>query len=84
MTYIAVYTKNNCPKCKIAKRILHSVGLKYSEINIEEKPNHADLLRDMGYQSLPVVHCWSDDNIVDEWINGVEVPKLKGLVKYYA
>lgn len=32
---ITIYTKTNCPNCTIAKQLLISKGLAYTEINIE-------------------------------------------------
>ena len=35
---ITIYTKNNCPQCKMAKKIMDRSGVAYDEINIDTNP----------------------------------------------
>jgi glutaredoxin 3 len=32
---VTIYTKNNCPNCVSAKRLLESKGLEYIEVDVE-------------------------------------------------
>ena len=32
---IVIYTRNSCPYCAMAKELLHSKGVEWTEINIE-------------------------------------------------
>ena len=33
---LTIYSKNNCPQCKMVKRWLDNKNVEYNEINIEE------------------------------------------------
>lgn len=52
---IVVYTKNNCQRCRMTKRLLTAKGVDFDEVNVEDEPDSADRLRDMGFRELPVV-----------------------------
>ncbi|MGX7059595.1 glutaredoxin-like protein NrdH [Vagococcus humatus] len=55
MKNIIIYTKNNCPQCKMTKRFLSENQVSFQEINIEEQPQYVDVLKQQGYQSVPIV-----------------------------
>lgn len=50
-----VFTKNNCTQCTATERELDSLGVIYTEINIEENPEYLDQLKAAGFRSAPVV-----------------------------
>ena len=52
---LTVYSKNNCPFCVQAKRLLESKNVPYEEINIEEKPDARQMLLDRGLRSVPQI-----------------------------
>lgn len=52
---LTVYSKNNCPFCVQAKRLLESKNVPYEEINIEEKPEARQMLLDRGLRSVPQI-----------------------------
>lgn len=41
---ITIYTKNSCPNCTTAKKLLVSKGLAYTEINIETGDRFANFV----------------------------------------
>lgn len=55
MTPILLYSKNNCPQCVIAKALLHSRNIEYTELNIESNAAARDVLLEKGLRSLPQV-----------------------------
>lgn len=52
---LTVYSKNNCPFCVQAKRLLESKSVPYEEINIENDPSARQMLLDKGLRSVPQI-----------------------------
>lgn len=52
---LTVYSKNNCPFCVQAKRLLESKNVPYEEINIEDQPDARQMLLDRGLRSVPQI-----------------------------
>ncbi len=52
---LTVYSKNNCPFCVQAKRLLESKNVPYEEINIEDQPEARQMLLDRGLRSVPQI-----------------------------
>lgn len=73
---IKVYTKNNCPQCRMQKKLLSDKGIKFTEINIEETGNHVQTLLNYGFRSVPVTAVGSLDNA---W-SGFRPDRIKELV----
>lgn len=61
---ITVYTKENCPKCKILKQKLKQKGVEYKE------ESNVDLLLAMGIDFLPVLQV--DDGPLLNYKQAVE------------
>ncbi|MDF0479594.1 glutaredoxin-like protein NrdH [Vagococcus sp. PNs007] len=61
---ITLYTKDNCPQCKMTKRFLSEKNVSYNEVNIDTEPQYIDWLKDNGYRSVPVVTANEDISIV--------------------
>ena len=55
MTDLTLYTKNNCPQCKMTKRFLTEQNLAFNEINIDDEPQYIDWLKEQGHRSVPVL-----------------------------
>ena len=57
MTKIEIYTKNVCPYCTLAKRLLESKGLTWEEINLSTNPERTDemLERCGGRMTVPEI-----------------------------
>lgn len=63
MTDTTIYSSNYCPFCIRAKQLLDSKGVKYSEINVDGKPDvRAKMARLAGRTSVPQI--WIDDTHV--------------------
>ena len=52
---LTVYSKNNCPFCVQAKRLLENKNVPFEEINIEEHPDARQFLLDQGLRSVPQI-----------------------------
>lgn len=46
-----VYTKPNCPPCRMTKRLLEAEGIPFTEASAED---HAEYLAGLGARSAPV------------------------------
>ena len=56
MDNIKVYTTSWCGPCKMAKKLLADKGLKYDEIDIEEKGwSRDDLFKKTGGRTVPQI-----------------------------
>ncbi|EST90717.1 MULTISPECIES: glutaredoxin-like protein NrdH [Vagococcus] len=55
MKTITLYTKNNCPQCKMTKRFLAQKDVTFEEINIDEQPQYIDWLKEQGHRTVPVL-----------------------------
>lgn len=51
---IKVYTKPDCPQCKMTTMFLIRHHVKFLNINVSENPQYAQSLRDKGYRSVPI------------------------------
>jgi len=52
---VTVYSKNQCPQCVMTKHVLKQQGTDFKEINIDREPRFTEIIRDLGYRSVPVV-----------------------------
>ncbi|QRY51717.1 glutaredoxin domain-containing protein [Mycolicibacterium septicum] len=57
---IHVYTQPACPPCKAIKLALDKAGIDYVAVDIAENPSARNLVKNLGYNSTPVVVV-SDD-----------------------
>lgn len=61
-----VYTKDNCPQCRMTKNLLEAQGLvsdvDFTEININAHPEIIDYLKEKGYQAVPVIELRYEDS----------------------
>lgn len=64
MSNVTIYSKNNCMQCKMTKRYLTEHNVSFEEINVSNQPEYVDYLKDLGYQSVPVVMINNSDSIV--------------------
>lgn len=55
MNTLTLYTKNNCPQCKMTKKFLLDKDVSFEEINLDTEPQHIDTLKAQGFQSVPVL-----------------------------
>ncbi|MBY5035584.1 glutaredoxin-like protein NrdH [Streptococcus gallolyticus] len=71
---VTVYSKNNCVQCKMTKRFLDEKNIEYKEINLDEKPEFIQHVKDLGFSAAPVVE------IETESFSGFQPSKLKNLI----
>jgi len=66
---VFVYTKDNCPKCKMTKRIMNTKGIEFTElwVDINKDDDILASLRMAGYNSFPVVVVKSKEDKVKSW-----------------
>ncbi|HGA2539684.1 TPA: redoxin NrdH [Streptococcus agalactiae] len=74
MAAITVFSKNNCMQCKMTKKFLDQHGADFEEINIDEKPEKIEYVKNLGFSAAPVIEA---GNIV---FSGFQPSKLKELV----
>lgn len=70
---ITVYTKENCPPCKMLKRELDKMGLDYKE---ESALDNREYLETLGYRSAPVTVASNGDHF-----SGFIPDKIKQLAR---
>jgi len=69
MPKIVMYTKNVCPYCSMAQRLLASKGVEWDEINIESGPGLRDEMVDRtGRITVPQIY------IGDTHVGGFDEP----------
>ena len=44
--HVTIYTRSNCPNCDSAKRLLHSHGIEYNDVDIELGERLANFLKE--------------------------------------
>ncbi|HFH9120007.1 TPA: glutaredoxin-like protein NrdH [Streptococcus agalactiae] len=74
MAAITVFSKNNCMQCKMTKKFLDQHGADFEEINIDEKPEKIEYVKNLGFSTAPVIEA---GNVV---FSGFQPSKLKELV----
>ncbi|HFV2502659.1 TPA: glutaredoxin-like protein NrdH [Streptococcus agalactiae] len=74
MAAITVFSKNNCIQCKMTKKFLDQHGADFEEINIDEKPEKIEYVKNLGFSAAPVIEA---GNVV---FSGFQPSKLKELV----
>ena len=87
MHNITIYSKNNCPKCKLTKRFLQENNVDYLEINIDDEEFN---LKEYGKTRNDYVKYIKDELLLstmpivvtdnDYW-GDYQIGKLKDLVK---
>jgi len=71
---VTIYSKDYCPYCKAAKRILQARGIEYKEIDVERQPEKlAEMLTRSKRRTVPQIFFG------DEHIGGHD-----DLVRYYS
>jgi glutaredoxin 3 len=69
--HITIYTRDNCPNCVSAKRILESVNLKYVDVDIQLGDRLANFLKEFpDARQMPQIF------INDQRVGGVEGLKV--------
>lgn len=72
---ITVYSKTNCVPCKMVKLFLTENDIEFYEKNVDTNPVYANEVREMGYQSVPLLV--KDGEVIS---TGFEPSKLESLL----
>jgi len=73
---VTIYSKDYCPYCKAAKRILQSRGIEYNEIDVERQPHKlAEMLTRSKRRTVPQIffgdkHIGGHDDLVHYYSQG--------------
>ena len=72
MSLIKIYSTNQCPYCKMAKRYFDEQEMPYEEINIEEEGmSREELQKVTGGMSVPQIVI--DDEVIGGYDNLMEM-----------
>ena len=62
--------------------MLSAADIPFDTVNIDEKPEIAEQLKQEGHRSAPVVKVTTDDNEVDAW-TGFRIEKVRDYILKY-
>jgi len=71
MKQVIVYSKDYCPYCKSAKKILRARGVEYVEIDVQDHPEKlAEMILRSGRRTVPQIffgdeHIGGHDDLVN-------------------
>ena len=57
MSKVKVYTKKNCPQCMMTKQYMDALSIEYETIDTTEDEEARQHIKQLGFQSLPVVEA---------------------------
>ena len=56
MAKIKIYSKDPCPYCLRAFRLLENKGLKFEVVDLTDKPNEIDRIKmETGWRTVPII-----------------------------
>ncbi len=56
MAKVIMYSKDPCPYCVNAKRLLEGKGVEYEEIDLTDKPDEMQRIKDQtGWRTVPII-----------------------------
>lgn len=70
---LTVYTKPDCPGCRMTKRELDKAGAAYQEVDLTTRPDLVEQFRSEGLRSAPVVEFG------DERVAGFDLTKIRAI-----
>lgn len=70
---LTVYTKPDCPGCRMTKRELDKAGAAYKEVDLTTRPDLVEQFRSEGLRSAPVVE------LGDERVAGFNPAKIRAI-----
>ena len=59
---ITVFTKPNCPACEATKKAMDRAGLDYNAVDVEGNHTLGQVLREIGFRSMPVIEIFDGEN----------------------
>lgn len=73
---VTIYSAPWCAFCKVEKQWLDKLGVKYSEVNIEEDEKAREYLGTLELQGVPVTVIEKSDSKITEVIHGFDRVRL--------
>ncbi|MGX7075330.1 glutaredoxin-like protein NrdH [Globicatella sanguinis] len=61
MKTVTVYSKPNCMQCNFTKKFLEDNSVEYTMIDVYENEDALNKIKEMGFQSLPVVEIEGEE-----------------------
>lgn len=61
MKAVTVYSKPNCMQCNFTKKFLDDNAVEYTVIDVYENEEALQRVKEMGFQSLPVVEIEGEE-----------------------
>ena len=55
MSKVIVYTTIDCPQCMMTKQYMDTLGIQYETIDVTDNDEARAYVKQLGFQSLPVV-----------------------------
>lgn len=78
---ITVYSKPNCMQCEMTKMWLEQHNIDFEVIDTQSNPEALELIKDCGWQQLPVVSIDNEIRNQEKTRSGFQVDKLEGLIR---
>lgn len=64
--YITLYSKNNCPQCKMLKKLLDNKNIEINKIiNLDTNPDVAMFLKEKGVMSVPFLEGVYNNEVIE-------------------
>lgn len=76
---VVVFTKENCPACKMTKMLMSKLGIVYETIDVTNDQQQLNRLKRLGHKQLPVVT--SGKNIGWSGFRPEKIKELVGIAK---
>ena len=70
MKTVTIYTKVNCPYCDRAKALLKLKNIEFEEINLNNKPEIREWLKNQGHRTVPQLYI-GDQLLVEGGFQGL-------------
>ena len=80
MTKVTIYQTPNCVQCRQTKRVLDSKKVVYDVIDLSQHPEHAEMVKELGYTQAPVVIVTDSNGKTSHW-SGFRLSNLDNLAK---
>lgn len=78
---ITVYSKDQCPQCEQAKKLLSMYGIEFNEININEDQAARDFVVSEGHRSVPQIYFNKTVPFVENGLSGLIALGKDGIEK---
>lgn len=67
MTRIEIYTKDYCPYCRFATRLLESKGQTWEEVNVSRQPERMQEMLDRSGGRMTAPEIFIDGQLIGGW-----------------